>query len=207
MPKAPLFLFAPGAGAPSSHPWIVSWAERLKAIGPVVTFDYRYRAEKRARPDPLPLLIETHRSALAKVRGSHDGPIVLIGKSMGSRVGCHVSLVEPVDGLVSFGYPLCGGGDPAKLRDKVLRDLTTPILFIQGTRDSLCPLESLEQVRAEMTVPNELHIVPGGDHSLLVSKSALKASGQTQEIVDNEIFGKIAAFAARCEGDGDRRTD
>jgi hypothetical protein len=58
-----------------------------------------------------------------------------------------------------------------------------------------------------MTAPNELHIVRGGDHSLLVSKSVLKASGQTQEIVDEEIFGKIAAFAARCGGDGNRETD
>jgi len=39
MPK-PLFLFGPGAGAPSSHPWMQRWSQRLSTIGDVVAFDY-----------------------------------------------------------------------------------------------------------------------------------------------------------------------
>ena len=42
---------------------------------------------------------ENHRKAL------------LIGKSMGGRIGCHVSLEEKVNGLVCFGYPLVAMGD------------------------------------------------------------------------------------------------
>ncbi len=79
------------------------------------------------------------------------------------------------DALVCFGYPLCGGGDPTKLRDQVLREITTPILFVQGTRDPLCPLELLESVRTQMRAANQLHVVEGGDHSLLVTKSRLRA--------------------------------
>ena len=63
---------------------------------------------------------------------------------MGGRIGCHVSLEEKVDGLVCLGYPLCAMGDRTKLRDEVLRALTAPILFVQGTRDSLCPLDLLD---------------------------------------------------------------
>ena len=48
---------------------------------------------------------------------------------MGGRIGCHVSLEEKVEGLVCLGYPLCAMGDRTKLRDEVLRALTTPILF------------------------------------------------------------------------------
>ena len=33
--ERPLFLFAPGAGAPSSHPWMQRWKERLSTIGDV----------------------------------------------------------------------------------------------------------------------------------------------------------------------------
>ena len=73
---------------------------------------------------------------------------------MGGRIGCHVSLEEKVDGLVCLGYPLCAMGDRTKLRDEVLRALTTPILFVQGTRDSLCPMDLLERVRTEMKTPN-----------------------------------------------------
>jgi len=191
----PLFLFAPGAGAPSSHPWIQNWKNRLSAIGDVETFDYDYMRDGRKRPDPLPKLIAAHRKALTDARKQHrTGPVILVGKSMGGRVGCHVSLEEKVDGLVCLGYPLCAMGDRTKLRDEVLRALNTPILFVQGTRDSLCPLVLLERVRAEMKAPNFLHVVVGGDHSLRVPKRQFQASGQTQEDMDNRIFGAIAEF-------------
>ena len=139
----PLFLFAPGAGAPSSHPWMQRWVKLLETLGSVRTFDYDYMRQGSRRPDRLPQLIAAHRAALAEARQAHEGPVVLIGKSMGSRIGCHVSLEEKVNALVCFGYPLCGGGDPAKLRDKILREISTPILFLQGTRDPLCPLDLL----------------------------------------------------------------
>src|SRR5437762_13922589 len=166
----PFFLFAPGAGAPSSHPWMQRWKNTLTRIGEVETFDYNYMREGLGRPDRLLQLIATHREALAEVRLEISGPIFLIGKSMGGRIGCHVALEEEVNGLVCLGYPLCGGGDPSKLRDQLLRDLRTPILFVQGTRDSLCPFDLLESARKEMSAANILHVVEGGDHSLIVRK-------------------------------------
>ena len=191
----PLILFAPGAGAPSSHPWLQNWKERLSEVGDVETFDYDYMREGRKRPDPLPRLIAAHREALAKAREKHRGVrTFLIGKSMGGRVGCHVSLEEKVDGLICLGYPLCAMGDRSKLRDEVLRALTTPILFVQGTRDSLCPLDLLERVRAEMKAPNFLHTVERGDHSLRVAKRQLQGTSKTQEDIDQEILKAIGKF-------------
>jgi len=190
----PLLLFAPGAGAPSSHPWMEAWKERLSSIGEVVTLDYDYMREGRRRPDPLPLLIATHQAALQNARQSAEERVILIGKSMGGRVSCHLSLKEPVNGVVCLGYPLCGGGDPGKLRDKVLRELRTPILFVQGTRDALCPLELLEKVRAEMTAQNFLHVVEGGDHSLIVAKKQLKTANENQESVDRRVLAAIEKF-------------
>jgi predicted alpha/beta-hydrolase family hydrolase len=187
-------LFAPGAGALSTHPWMQQWKERLATIGRVAVFDYAYMRERRKRPDPLPKLIATHRQALLQVKEKRDGRIILIGKSMGGRVGCHVSLEEDVDAIVCFGYPLCAGGDRTKLRDQILCDLQTPILFAQGTRDPLCPLDLLEQVRAEMKVRNEVYLVEGGDHSLRVSKRQLQAAGETQDDVDLRILEAIRKF-------------
>ena len=115
LPK-PLFLFAPGAGAPSSHRWRVHWTELIKTIGNVCPFDYSYAAEGRKRPDPLPQLIESHRMALEKARQLHEGPVILIGKSMGGRVGCHLALKESVAAVVCLSYPLCAAGDCGKLR-------------------------------------------------------------------------------------------
>src|SRR4029077_16218266 len=168
----------------------------LAQIGEVETFDYPYVREKRKLPDPLPRLIAAHRQALAQAREKYDcASTILIGKSMGGRVGCHLSLEEKVDALICLGYPLCAMGDRTKLRDEVLRSLTTPILFVQGTRDSLCPLDLLEGVRAEMKAPNYLHVVEGGDHSLLVTKSALQTAGETQEDVERRALEAMVVFA------------
>src|SRR5438128_1537162 len=191
----PLILFAPGAGAPSSHPWMQNWKVRLSEIGDVETFDYDYMREGRKRPDPLPKLIAAHRKALSQARERLlAGSTIMIGKSMGGRIGCHVSLEEKVDALVCLGYPLCAMGDRTKLRDEVLRALNTPILFVQGTRDSLCPLDLLDCVRTEMKTQNILHVVEGGDHSLRVPKRQLQASGETQTDIDQQILQTIADF-------------
>src|SRR5881392_2105453 len=190
-----LILLAPGAGAPSSHPWMQNWKQRLSEIGVVETFDYDYMRAGRKRPDPLPQLIAAHRKALQAAREKYQpDSTFLIGKSMGGRIGCHVSLEDKVEGLVCLGYPLCAMGDRTKLRDEVLRALTTPILFVQGTRDALCPLDLLERVRAEMKTQNVLHVVEGGDHSLRVPKRQLQATGRTPEDIDQQIFEAIAGF-------------
>ena len=194
--ETPFFVFAHGAGAPSSHPWMQRWIRRLATIGTVAAFDYPYIKSARNRPDPLAKLVEFHRQVLAQARQGPSSPIVLIGKSLGARVGCHVALEEAVTAVICLGYPLCGGGDPAKLRAEVLRALCTPILFVQGTRDRLCPLHLLESVRGEMKAVNKLHIVEGGDHSLLVTQARLRASGESQDDVDQRILEAIQSFLA-----------
>src|SRR6516165_2745595 len=194
--ETPFFVFAHGAGAPSSHPWMQRWADRLATIAAVSLFDYPYMKEGRKRPDPLPKLITAHREALAEARRAYRGPAILIGKSLGARVGCHLALQEAVAAVVCLGYPLCGGGDPTKLRAEVLRAMSAPVLFVQGTRDRLCPLDMLESVRREMKAANELYVVEGGDHSLLVTKSQIAASGETQYDIDSRILRAIGDFLA-----------
>jgi predicted alpha/beta-hydrolase family hydrolase len=202
MPK-PFFLFAPGAGAPSTHPWMQKWKQLLNTIGDVTLFDYDYMRGGRKRPDPLPQLIAAHRQALQERRETAaGGQLFLIGKSMGGRIGCHVALEERVDGLICLGYPLCGGGNRTKLRDRVLRELETPILFVQGTRDPLCPLDLFDEVRSQMRALNFLHLVEDGDHPLQLTKRGLQATGETQNDIDQKILAAIGTFVK--ENDADR---
>ena len=167
----------------------------MSEIAKVEAFDYDYMREGRKRPDSLPKLIAAHRKALSDARNRNPAQsTILIGKSMGGRVGCHLSLAEKVEGLVCLGYPLCAIGDRTKLRDEVLRALTTPILFVQGTRDPLCPLDLLDRVRTEMKTQNVLHVVEGGDHSLRVPKRQLQATSRAQEDIDRQVLKAIAGF-------------
>ena len=192
-----LTLFAHGAGAPSSSPWMVAWKLRLQAVGRVVTFDYPYVRAGRRAPDPLKTLVAAHREALDGALREQPGPVILAGKSMGGRVGCHLALedVRP-RGLVCFGYPLTAAGKSKAMRDQVLLDSRVPVLFLQGTRDPLCALDQLETVRAKMTARSELFVVEGGDHSLLVSATARKASGKSQRDYDGAVLAAVERFVA-----------
>jgi predicted alpha/beta-hydrolase family hydrolase len=177
---APVILFAPGAGAGSSSAWMQGWRTRLGALPSTVeTLDYPYRLAGRKAPDKLPVLIAAHTQALDAVRARHASAtgFILAGKSMGGRVGCHVAAADPekVAAVICFGYPLRGTG--GALRDEVLLSLRTPVLFIQGTRDPLCPLELLEGVRPKMTAPNQLFVVEGGNHSLEVPRKRAARGG------------------------------
>jgi len=193
MAARPSFLFAHGAGAPSSSAWMVAWRKRLATLGDVTAFDYPYMRAGRKAPDRLPVLIDAHRAVLAKVRARAKGPLFLAGKSMGGRVGCHLALEEPVAGVICLGYPLQSGATGA-LRDEVLLALRVPILFVQGSRDSLCPLDKLAEVRARMTAPSTLLVVEGGNHSLEVSAAQRKATGDTQADADARVLEAIRAF-------------
>src|SRR5438552_6290049 len=118
-PSPRLFLFAPGAGAPSSSSWMRAWRDRLSTLGRVVAFDYAYMRAGRKTPDRPPALIAAHAAALAAARAGHTGPVHLIGKSMGSRIGCHVSLEAPVTSLICLGYPLAVPPN-GRVRDEAL---------------------------------------------------------------------------------------
>ncbi len=187
------FLFAPGAGAPSSSPWMTRYKVRLTELGRVHCFDYPYRIAGRRSPDRLPVLLAAHRSAFEGLESGR--PVVLIGKSMGGRIGCHLAnQLEhgKVQAVVCLGYPLLG--QSGVLRDEVLVEMRVPVLFVQGSRDPLCPLDRLAEVRARMTAPNELYAVEGGNHSLELTKTALRERGTTQDDIDAAVIRSIEAF-------------
>jgi predicted alpha/beta-hydrolase family hydrolase len=171
-----------------------AWARRLRAIGEVVCFEYDYRAAGRRPPDRLPKLIRRHQAALTEATAHHSGPVVLVGKSMGSRVGCHLSLEAPVDAVVCFGYPLVGSSKKRPVRDDVLRALSTPTLFLQGDRDRMGPLDRFAVVRSQMTAPTALYVVEGGNHSLEVGVRSLRARGIDMDTVNAGILDAVQRF-------------
>jgi uncharacterized protein len=187
------FLFAPGAGAPSSSPWMREWEERISHIAPVITFDYHYQLRGSARPDPQVALIERHLAILREGKDRHGPRAILIGKSMGSRIGCHVAALEPCLGVVCLGYPL--RGQNGKSRAEALFQVPSPVLCVQGTRDSMCPLHELEMVFQARRTRSEKFIVETGDHSLIPTRRFLKESGLTDGQVQGSITRAVRDFA------------
>lgn len=198
----PLFVFAPGAGAPCTSPWMMRFRGYFAELGDVFAFDYPYQQQGRRSPDRHAVLVAAHEQAIAQARAMHPGPVVLVGKSMGSRMGCHASLSTPVSALVNLGYPLIAASGADKVRDAVLRELKAPALFVQGTRDTMCPLERLQPLLEEMTSHTELHVVESGDHSLEVTRTFLKQHELTQGQVEAEIMRVVADFVSRMTARG-----
>lgn len=175
-----------------------AFRERLLRLGPTQAFDYPYQRAGRRTPDRQPALIAAHREAFETLRAVHSGPIVLVGKSMGGRMGCHLAVELGANGpiaLVCLGYPLVGQN--GAVRDAVLLELRTPVLFVQGSRDTMCPLPRLAEVRERMQAPSELYVVADADHSLLVSRARLKADQTSQAEVDERVITTLETFVAR----------
>jgi pimeloyl-ACP methyl ester carboxylesterase len=94
-------------------------------------------------------------------------------------------------GLVFLGYPLHPANKPEQLRSAHLGQIACPMLFLQGSRDSLCRLDRLAQVLQPLTTPTHLHVIDQGDHSFQVPKR----SGRTTEEVWQENCPSHPALA------------
>ncbi|KAH6783398.1 alpha/beta-Hydrolases superfamily protein [Perilla frutescens var. hirtella] len=197
--ESPVVLLAHGAGAPSSSDWMIRWkgmlAKTLQAIE-VVTFDYPYiAAGKRRAPPKAEKLVDFHCDIVRKAMAKYPGhPLVLAGKSMGSRVSCMVAGEKDiaVSAVVCLGYPLKGMS--GAVRDDTLLQLKVPVMFVQGSKDGLCPLEKLEAVRKKMNSVAALHVIEGGDHSFKIGKKHLQSTGSNQEEAEQQAVEAIAAF-------------
>lgn len=202
---SPVVVFAHGAGAPSSSDWMIRWKNMLgKALNAVevVTFDYPYISGGRRRAPPkAEKLVEFHADIVKKTVAKYPGhPLILAGKSMGSRVSCMVACDEDIgaSAIVCLGYPLKGMN--GAVRDETLLRVTVPIMFVQGSKDTLCPLEKLEAIRKKMKSLIGLHVIDGGDHSFKIGKKHLQTKGSTQDEAEDLAVQAIAVFMSRCIG-------
>jgi predicted alpha/beta-hydrolase family hydrolase len=61
------------------------------------------------------------------------------------------------------------------------------MLFVEGTRDPFCPLETLEDVRARLNAPTDVAVIEDGDHSLKVRASSGRSTQQAWVEVGNAV--------------------
>ncbi|CAI0408666.1 unnamed protein product [Linum tenue] len=180
----PVVVFAHGAGAPS-------WKELLKnAVGAVevVTFDYPYLCGgKKRAPPKAEKLVEFHKGIVKETSEKYP-----------RQVSCMVSAEEDIaaSAILCLGYPL--KGSKGAIRDETLVQLKVPIMFVQGSKDGMCPLEKLQAVRKKIKCETELYVVDGGDHSLKVGKKHLQANGLTQEESEMNALEAVGSFISSC---------
>jgi len=192
----PLIVFAHGAGAGHDHPWMQRWYLRLSDLGEVRRLTYPYIERGGRLPDKMPVLEAAHLEVASALAVSNPGrPLLLVGKSMGGRVSVRIADQLHATAVIALGYPLISSGRRKTVRDQALRDVRTPTLLVQGSRDKMTDLDRfLELVADHPTQALRLRMVEDGDHSLECRKRPLRKEGRTQDDVDAEIQFDIQRF-------------
>lgn len=195
-----LLVLGHGAGAGMAHPFLGKLAAELANVG-VATLRYQfpYMEERRRVPDRPDLLASTVAAAVRFAAEAGPGlPLLAGGKSMGGRMSSQAAaenLLGCVKGLVFFGFPLHPPNRPGTKRAEHLAKVGVPMLFLQGTRDTLADLTLLRPVCEKLGPRATLHIIPEADHSFHV----LKKAGKTDAEVMTELAQTTAAWADKLE--------
>lgn len=180
-----------------AHPFLEKLAKELAEAG-VATLRYQfpYIEQGRRVPDKPEALMATVAAAVSKAREvAPELPLLAGGKSMGGRMTSQAAargLVGGVKGLVFFGFPLHPPNRPGTARAEHLAKVDVPMLFLQGTRDTLADLALLRPICEKLGSRATLHIIQEGDHSFHVLKKAAKT--------DAEIMKELAETAACWAG-------
>jgi predicted alpha/beta-hydrolase family hydrolase len=189
------YVFAHGAGAGVTHPFMEVFAAGLGERGVAsLRYQFPYMEKGSRRPDPPAVAHAAVRAAVAEAGRVCPGlPLIAGGKSFGGRMTSQAQAIAPlagVQGLAFVGFPLHPAGKPSSDRARHLAQVKVPMLFLQGTRDTLAELALLEPVVAGLGPRASLHIVKEADHSFHV----LARSGRNDREVMTEILDAFVSW-------------
>ena len=184
------------------HPFMVDVARELALRG-VATLRYQFPYIERGarRPDPPQLAQATVRAAVAAALGLlPELPLIAGGKSFGGRMTSQTQAkasLQGVCGLAFLGFPLHPAGRPTQDRGEHLFDIQIPMLFLQGTRDTLAALDQLEPLCKKLGGRATLKLFADADHSFRVPARTGRK--------DAQVLGDVLdALAAWLDGVTDR---
>jgi uncharacterized protein len=192
------FVFAHGAGAGMTHPFMKAIAAGLfeRAIG-TLRYQFPYMEKGAKRPDAPASAHATVRAAVAEAaRRCPDLPLIAGGKSFGARMTSQAQAASPLPGVLGLaflGFPLHPAGKPSDERATHLFDVTIPMLFLQGTRDKLADLPLLRRLVEKLGSRASLHLFEGADHSFHVPAR----SGRNDGMVMDELLDVLASWMYR----------
>lgn len=191
-----VFVCAHGAGGRMNDTGMIATANTMRDAGfGVVRFNFLYKERKSGRPDPMPKLKATCAAVVEHVRRElKPRRLIVGGRSMGGRAFSMLAADGfGADGLLLLAYPLHPAGQPEKLRDAHLPQITIPVLCFNGTRDALCTPELMDRAVAAVKTAWTMHWVEGADHSFHV----LKSSGTNDAAVMDEIGAAARGWLSR----------
>jgi uncharacterized protein len=189
------YVFAHGAGAGMDHPFMAAVAEGLADRG-VATLRYQfpYMEQGSKRPDrPETARVAVRAAVKTAASVLPDLPLFAGGKSFGGRMTSLTHAEKPLPGvmkLVFFGFPLHPAGKPSVDRADHLSAIKVPMLFLQGTRDTLASMDLLEPV--VKAARGTMFAVGEADHSFHVRRKSGKTDAQVMTELSDVATGWIS---------------
>ncbi len=155
------------------HPFMATVAAELaKRHIATLRYQFPYMERRSRRPDPPQMAQATVRSAAAAaLKWLPKLPLIAGGKSFGGRMTSQAQAKAPLEnvrGLAFLGFPLHPAGRPSHDRAEHLFDVKIPMLFLQGTRDTLASLDELRPVCRKLGKLATLSVLADADHSFHV---------------------------------------
>lgn len=174
-----LMMLGHGAGGGVTAPDLKLAADAaLRAGLTVALVEQPYRVAGRKAPAPAAQVDAAWSAVVAHLH--RDGPLVVGGRSFGSRVACRTSADVGASGVLCLAFPLRPPGRPEKTRLPELTAVTVPTLIVQGERDAF-------GVPDPTTLPaGHTLVVVDGDHSLKKDAPAIRAavSGWLADVIN-----------------------
>jgi len=195
------YVLAHGAGAGMKHPFLEAVAAELgeRSIA-TLRYQFPYMEAGAKRPDPPGIAHATVRAAVAEAgRLVPQLPLIAGGRSFGGRMTSQAQAVSPlpgVRGLAFLAFPLHPAGRPSADRATHLFDVNIPMLFLQGTKDTLAELEHLEPLIKRLGKSATLRLFQDADHSFHLPAR----TGRKDPDVRREILDALAAWVETAVG-------
>ena len=172
-PSGIAVLLSHGAGGSLSTPGLKALGGRLAERGHlVVRFDMTYRSLGRKSPPKAEKAAPGYARVFDSAQRALDPDLVWVagGRSYGGRVASLAAADGmPAKGLLLYSYPLHRPGAPSQPRVEHFPRLKMPCLFLQGTHDSFCDLDTLRRHLPSVPGGTSLQVVEGGEHGLKVT--------------------------------------
>jgi predicted alpha/beta-hydrolase family hydrolase len=173
-----------------THPFMEAVARELgERKLATLRYQFPYMEKRSSRPDPPKVAHAAVRAAVAEAgKRLPKLPLVAGGKSFGGRMTSQAqaaSALPGVKGLVFLGFPLHAAGKPSDERGEHLIDVQVPMLFLQGTRDSLADLDVLKPLIRRLGKRATLATFQDADHSFHVpARTGLKDADVRAKVLD-----------------------
>jgi uncharacterized protein len=169
-------------------------------------YQFPYMERGSGRPDRPELCHATVRAAVAEAtRLAPNLPLIAGGRSFGGRMTSQAQAIAPlpgVRGLAFLAFPLHPADRPSNERAEHLFEVKLPMLFLQGTRDALADLKTLQDVVKRLGKRATLKLLDDADHSLHVRAR----TGRKDPEVRSELLHVLADWLEQLPSpDGARK--